>query len=214
MGRSRRKITRRSAGGKAQVKQLITTNNKITILHNNQSSQKTSAICPIQKLGLLHHKSVPDTENNQDDVTIVSTEAAKVFIKICDQIQTDFEELKNFDKPLYKVVIKLMTVERVRAIHHPMVRGRGIGRVVANHAVVGRSAPRRDARVPVPRVPTAARAIRTNVRRRCGVGRGALPMDEVVAETSVHLGQDYVPEVTQDEIIVPPVLVAVPQGDF
>ncbi|KAF6157238.1 hypothetical protein GIB67_041699 [Kingdonia uniflora] len=99
-----------------------------------------------------------------------------------------------------------------------MVRGQGNGRVVANHAVVGRGAPRLGARVPVPRMPAVARGLRTNVRRGrglgFGVGRGALPVDEVVAETSVHLGQNYVPEVTHDKIVVPPTPAMIPLGDF
>ncbi|KAF6166225.1 hypothetical protein GIB67_031009 [Kingdonia uniflora] len=80
-----------------------------------------------------------------------------------------------------------------------MVRGRGNGRVVANHVGVGHSAPRCSGRVPVPRVPAAAHGLRTNVLRGRGLGRGVrcgkLPVDEVAAETSVHLvsrAQDFI----------------------
>ncbi|KAF6134484.1 hypothetical protein GIB67_007865 [Kingdonia uniflora] len=73
-----------------------------------------------------------------------------------------------------------------------MVRGRGNGRAATNHTVVGRGAPHRGAQVPVPRVPPAARGLRTNVHRGHGLGygveRGTLPADEVVDETSVYLG--------------------------
>ncbi|KAF6164453.1 hypothetical protein GIB67_025279 [Kingdonia uniflora] len=125
----------------------------------------------------------------------------------------------NGGKAIVPAVVKAVEVARKRGILVVwMVRGRGNGRVAANLVVVGRGAPRRSARVPVPRVPAAARGLRTNVLRGRGlgrgVGRGALPVDEVVEETSVHVGQDYVPEVTQEEIVVPPVPAVVPQGDF
>ncbi|KAF6172314.1 hypothetical protein GIB67_024936, partial [Kingdonia uniflora] len=123
------------------------------------------------------------------------------------------------DRPPWYHVYKLIQISRNTQRHSKaMVRGRSIGRVAANHDVVGHGTPHRGTRVPVPRVLATARGLRTNVLRRHGlgrgVGRGALPVDEVVAETSVHVGQDYVPEVTQEEIVVPPIPVVVPLGDF